>query len=234
MTALPQRNRNRAIGLATAVGVHIAAVALLVLFAADPVVPPPPQGDLVAVLPTEPLPPEPPPPVDEEEGAAAPPSRGESDEAPSPPEPPAPLQTPVPAEVSADPGSDAGSGSGVAAGSGAGQGDEGSGRGAGAGGSGTGSGTVTPPVRVAGALTHADYRRADPPAGAAGTVFISFRVRADGSVDRCRVVRSSGFAVFDTATCRLVEQRFRFRPARDARGRAVDYELRTNFTWEPR
>lgn len=234
MAVQPLGNRNRALGLAAAVGVHVAAVALLVLFAADPAVPPKAEGDLVAVLPTEPLPPEPPPPDEEEEGAAAPPSRGESDDAPSPPEPPAPLQTPVPAEVSLDPGSDSGSGSGVAPGSGSGQGGEGSGRGAGAGGSGTGSGTVTPPVRIAGALSHADYARANPPEGAAGTVFIAFRVRADGAVDRCRVVRSSGFDVFDRSTCRLVEQRFRFRPARDARGQAIDYELRTNFTWEPR
>jgi protein TonB len=227
------QNRNRAFGLAAAVGVHVAAVGLLLLFAPDPVAPPEPEGDLVAVLPTEPLPPEPPPPVDEEEGAAAPPSRGDTD-VPSPPEPPAPLQSPTPAEVSPDPGSGAASGAGSAPGSGAGQGGEGSGRGAGAGGSGTGSGRITPPVRIAGALTHADYAAANPPWGASGTVFIAFRVRTDGAVDRCRVVGSSGYDVFDRATCRLVEQRFRFRPARDAQGRAIEYELRTNFTWEPR
>lgn len=226
-------NRNRAFGLAAAVGLHILVIGIIVLFAPDPVAPPEPDSDLVAVLPTEPLPPEPPPPVDEEEGAAAPPSRGDSD-VPSPPEPPAPLQSPTPAEPSIDPGSGAASGAGVAAGSGAGQGGEGSGRGAGAGGSGTGSGRFTPPVRIAGALTHADYARANPPRGAAGTVYIAFRVSTDGAVDRCRVVGSSGYQVFDSATCRLVEQRFRFRPARDPQGRAVDYELQTNFTWEPR
>ena len=233
MAAELLHNRNRAFGLAAAVGLHVLVIALIVLFAPDPVAPPEPDSDFVAVVPTEPIPPEPPPPVDEEEGAAAPPSRGDSD-VPSPPEPPAPLQSPIPAEPSIDPGSGAASGAGAAAGSGAGQGGEGSGRGAGAGGSGTGSGRFTPPVRIAGALTHADYARANPPRGAAGTVFIAFRVGTDGSVDRCRVVRSSGYEVFDSATCRLVEQRFRFRPARDPRGRAVDYELQTNFTWEPR
>lgn len=233
MAVQPLHNRNRVLGLAAAVGLHVLVVGLLVLFAPGPVAPPAPDSDLVAVLPTEPLPPEPPPPVEEEEGAVAPSSRGESD-VPSPPEPPAPLQSPTPAETSPDPGSESASGAGVAAGSGAGRGGGGSGRGAGAGGSGTGSGTVTPPVRIAGALTHADYARTRPPRGAAGTVFIAFRVRADGAVDRCRVTRSSGYEVLDRATCRLVEQRFRFRPARDARGRAIDYELRTNFTWEPR
>lgn len=227
-------NRNRALGLSAAVGLHVVVIALLVLLAPDPVAPPEPDSDLVAVLPTEPLPPEPPPPpVEEEEGAAAPPSRGDTD-VPSPPEPPAPLQSPVPAEPSIDPGSETASGAGAAAGSGAGQGGEGSGRGAGAGGSGTGSGRVTPPVRIAGELTHADYARTNPPRGAAGTVFIAFRVRTDGRVDSCRVVRSSGYDILDRATCRLVEQRFRFRPARDAQGRPIDYELRTNFTWEPR
>lgn len=228
------RNRNRALGLAAALAVHVAAVALLVLFTPEPLAPPEPEGDLVAVLPTEPLaPPPPPPPVEQEEGAAAPPSRGETD-APSPPEPPAPLQSPTPAEPSIDPGSESASGASVAAGSGSGRGGEGSGRGAGDGGSGTGSGRVTPPVRIAGALTHADYARTNPPRGAAGTVFIAFRVRTDGAVDRCRIVRSSGYDVLDRATCRLVERRFRFRPARDAQGRAIEYELRTNFTWEPR
>ncbi len=91
-----------------------------------------------------------------------------------------------------------------------------------------------PPVRVAGELTNADYRRAGAAAGAAGTVVVGFRVRRDGAVDRCGVVRSSGVAAFDAATCRLIEQRFRYRPAQDAEGRPIDYEIRTDYTWQPR
>jgi protein TonB len=125
--------------------------------------------------------------------------------------------------VDAGPGTN--SGAGVAAGSGGGAGGQGSG---------PGGGAATPPQRVAGELTNADYRRARPPSGAAGTVVVEFRVRADGGTDSCRVIRSSGFAVFDQATCRLIEQRFRFRPARDATGRAIDWQIRTDYTWAPR
>jgi len=141
---------------------------------------------------------------------------------------------PTPAEIAIDPGSDQAAGAGAAAGSDIGQGGSGSGSGAGGEGTGRGAGLVSPPVRVEGALTHADYRRVRPPEGAAGTVRVSFRVRADGRADRCSVLRSSGVAVFDEATCRLIERRFRYRPARDAAGRAIDWTIRTEYTWTPR
>src|SRR5690606_23240948 len=131
------------------------------------------------------------------------------------------------------PGSRSASGAGSAPGSGAGQGGEGSGRGAGAGGAGTGSGRITPPVRIAGELTNADYRRANPPRGAAGTVFVSYTVASDGTVRACSVLRSSGYEVFDRATCRLIRERYRFRPARDASGQAIEWQIRDDYTWTP-
>jgi len=139
--------------------------------------------------------------------------------------PPIVLAPPTPVEPSIDPGSEAGSGSGASAGSGSGQGGSGSGEGGGA---------VIPPRRIAGTLTNADYRRTRPPEGAAGTVVVSYRIRTDGRVDRCTVLRSSGYEVLDAATCRLIEQRFRFEAARDAGGRAIDWDVRTDYTWEPR
>jgi protein TonB len=48
-----------------------------------------------------------------------------------------------------------------------------------------------------------------------------FEVGVDGRVSDCRVVRSSGNAELDATTCRLIERRFRYAPARDAQGRAV-------------
>jgi protein TonB len=89
-------------------------------------------------------------------------------------------------------------------------------------------------VRVAGALTDADYRRTRPPEGAAGTVTVGYRIRTDGRVDRCAVLRTSGYETLDSATCRLIEHRFRFEPARDASGRAIDWAVRTEYTWRPR
>lgn len=224
MAAELLHDRNRAFGLAGAIGVHVLAIALLLLVR-DPASPPAaPEPDLVAVSLREPPPPRP-PPEPEAPDAPAPPSRGMEREAPSPPIPPVVLAPPTPAEPSVDPGSGPGSGVGETAGSGTGQGG---------GGSGEGGGAATPPVRIAGALTNADYRRTRPPEGAAGTVVVSYRIRTDGRVDRCTVLRSSGYAVLDEATCRLIEQRFRFEPARDAAGRPIDWEVRTDYTWRPR
>lgn len=225
-------NRNRAVGLIGAVVFHALAIGLVVLLGTGQVPLPVSRDSLVAVTFNQPPPPAP-PPDRAEEGAAAPTSRGPS-EAPSPPQPPRPLPTPTPATVSVDAGAAAGAGAGVAAGSGAGRGGEGTGSGSGGSGTGSGSGTVTPPQRIAGGLTNGDYRNARAPQGAFGTVLVEFRVRADGNVDSCRVLRSSSYPMFDEATCRLIQQRFRYRPARDAEGRAVDWTIRTDYTWAPR
>jgi protein TonB len=224
MAAELLHDRNRAFGLAGALAVHALAIALLLLVRSPERLPQPPDRALVAVPLREPPVPPPPPERAEEPDAPAPPSRGVR-EAPAPPSPPIVLASPTPAEPSVDPGSGAGSGTGDAAGAGSGEGGSGEG---------DGGGAATPPVRIAGALTNADYRRTRPPQGAAGTVVVNYRIRADGRVDRCAVLRSSGYAVLDEATCRLIEQRFRFDPARDAVGRAIDWEVRTEYTWRPR
>jgi protein TonB len=214
----------RTVGVAGALALHGLAVALLILLPPSLPSPAAPEARLVAVRLTEPPPPPPPPPPAQAPQAPAPPSRG-ADAPPSVPLQPRPLQSPSPAEPSVDAGPGLASGAGTGAGSGAGLGGDGSG---------SGGGAATPPQRIAGELTNADYSRARPPSGAAGTVLVEFRVRTDGRADSCRVMRSSGFAVFDQATCRLIEQRFRFRPARDAAGRAIDWQIRTDYTWAPR
>ncbi|WP_173204413.1 energy transducer TonB [Sphingopyxis sp. BSNA05] len=48
-----------------------------------------------------------------------------------------------------------------------------------------------------------------------------FTVGADGRASDCRIHQSSSHATLDATTCKLIEQRFRFEPARDASGRAV-------------
>lgn len=225
--------RSRMIGIAGTVGANALLLAALLTLHGGDGVPAERDPGLSAIVTTELDPPPPPEPDAAEEGASAEPSRGETAE-PSRPEPPAPLASPIPAEPAPDAGAGAASGRGTAAGSGAGSGGSGTGSGSGQGGSGRGSGAVTPPVRIAGALTDADYRRVGPPQGAGGTVTIAFRVRTDGRVDSCRIERSSGWQVLDAATCRLVTARFRFRPARDAAGRAIAWSLKTDFTWVPR
>jgi protein TonB len=166
---------------------------------------------------------------------AAPFSRGRTIAAtPAEPSPAQTLVQTTPAETSIDPGTSQRSGSGASASSGAGHGIASTGASSGDGGTGRGINPVSGPVRIAGALTHEDYRRANPPRGAAGTVVVSFRVRTDGHVDQCQVLRTSNYPLFDDATCELIKQRFLFQPARDAEGRDVEWEVQTDFRWVPR
>ena len=220
-------NRNRAIGASATLVINALLVMLLMTLSSD-IAPPASRAPGLSTF--DIAQPPPPPPDTKPAGAAAPPSRGTT-KAPSRPKP---LPSPTPAEPAPDVGSQSASGAGSAAGSGAGQGGQGNGSGSGASGTGAGGGAVTAPVHVSGSLSDADYARSGLPKGAAGTVLIGFRVRSDGGVDRCRTVRSSGYAAIDRDTCRLVEQRFRFRPARDAAGRPIDSSLQTDFTWRPR
>ncbi|MEO6387648.1 MAG: energy transducer TonB [Croceibacterium sp.] len=231
MTAQLHQDHDRALALGAAIALHVAAIALIFLLAPDRSPVRSPAAQLVAISLREPPPP--PPPDEIPQGAAAPPSRGQ-DKAPAPPPPPRPLPKRSPAPLAPDAGAADSSGSGAAAGAAAGQGGAGNGSGSGGQGNGAGSGAITPPQRVAGTLTNADYRHARPPDGAAGTVRVEFRVRSDGAVDRCSVLRSSGYAVFDQATCQLIQQRFRFLPARDENGAAIDWTIRTEYTWAPR
>jgi len=116
-------------------------------------------------------------------------------------------------------------------GTGSGSGGEGSGTGSGTAGSGTGgggtggagsggTGTVVARAKLRGGkIVPADYPRAAN--GAQGVVEANLSVNAAGAVTACRVTRSSGNRVLDETTCRLIRERFRFAPARDAEGRAV-------------
>lgn len=220
------------LGVAGAVGVNALILAMLLTLHGS-VAGPEGRTPARTTIVTAELDPPPPPASPEEEGAAGTPSRGDTGE-PSPAEPALPLAQPTPAEPALDAGPGPAAGVGSEAGTAAGTGGSGAGSGSGAGGTGRGAGAFTPPVHVAGALTHADYRRTRPPRGAGGTVRIAFRVSARGRVEDCRVEESSGWRVLDEATCRLVTERFRFDPARDASGRAIDWHLRTEFTWVPR
>lgn len=91
--------------------------------------------------------------------------------------------------------------------------------GASTGGGGGGGGTGA--RQRGGRLMNADYPRSARLAGAEGTVHVRFAVSPEGRAHRCVVTRSSGHAELDATTCRLIERRFRYDPARDAQGRRV-------------
>lgn len=107
------------------------------------------------------------------------------------------------------------------------------GTGSGAQGSGQGNGAVTKPVHISGGIDNAgDYPI--PPGGRnarRGTeVIVRVIVGVDGRARQCSVYRPSPDPEADTITCRLVEQRLRFRPAIDAAGNPVS----APFYWRQR
>ncbi len=68
-----------------------------------------------------------------------------------------------------------------------------------------------PDVRV-------DYPRAAAKEGRHGSALIAFDVLASGKVANCRVLRSSGSADLDAASCSLVLDRARYEPSLDSSG----------------
>lgn len=121
--------------------------------------------------------------------------------------------SPVVAAPVAGPGNDNDAGASDRPGSGFGSGGQGDGFG--------GGGMVSGPRHLSGSITRKDIPRSVWKAGNRGNVVAHFTVGVDGRASDCNVRQSSGHPALDAATCRLIERRFRFEPARDARGRAV-------------
>lgn len=118
-----------------------------------------------------------------------------------------------------------GSGSGPAFGPGAGGGSGGNGYGGGGGG--------TDLEQIAGEITPRDYPRHLREAGVGGVVGLSFRVEPTGLVSRCTVTQSSGVPELDALTCRLIVQRFRYRPSTDRYGRPIADTVDGEHEWIP-
>jgi len=190
------------------------------------------------------LPPPPPPPVarvvpkparsHRPEGAASPPNlRSKATEIVAPP-PVVPLIIPPPviAAPVAGVGSDSTAGAADVAGPGTGSGGIGIGTGSGGAGDGDGDGgDETPPRWRRGRIRDSDYPRGAEEVGVGGTVGVRYTVETNGRVTGCRVTRSSGNRELDAATCRLIEQRFRYDPSRDAAGRPVRSIIVENHSW---
>ena len=185
--------------------------------------------------------PPPPPPIEEtpapqteraapEEAApAAPPAPAAEEKAPAV-EPTPGYDVPPPVAAGLVPSGPAGSAGSAGPGTGSGAGGQGIGTGAGGSGSGPGGGGSRAEL-VSGQIVRADYPRAALEARAEGRVEVRFMVGPDGRVRNCRVSRSSGNPALDQTTCRLVEQRFRWTPARDGRGNPVAEERGWQQTW---
>lgn len=187
--------------------------------------------------------PPPPPPVEEPppavrtdaaEGAASPPNIRSKPSPVAVPPPKVVLKVPPPVVAAPipGPGSDASAGAAEVAGPGTGAGGEGTGTGSGRAGSGSGGGGVASRARhLKGRIVNADFPRAVDRGGPARSVTAHFTVRPDGGVSGCKVARSSGDARLDATTCRLIESRFRYAPAKDGQGRPVEDVMGWKQDW---
>lgn len=232
------RDRRRAALAAAALTAGLGAVLMLGL--AAPALPAlAPAVEPFVLLPPAPLLPKPEPQpqrarAPRPKGAAAPPNRrARATElvAPVPLVPPSlppPLVTIAPLPAT---GTDRSSGAAPVEGLGTGAGGAGAGFGSGDGGDGDGGGGGSDAVQIGGRITGRDYPPGPLRAHIEGRVTIHYVITPRGRVTGCRIVRSSGNAELDTTTCRLVTQRFRFRPARDAMGRKIADELTEDHSW---
>jgi protein TonB len=173
-------------------------------------------------------------PTQTEEGAAAPPSLKANPSpivAPKTPLPVPPVLAAVEKPLPVPEGRDASAGVSSIEGVGSGTGGEGLGSGSGGSGTGGGGGGTRPAERIAGALANRDYPRSALRARAQGSVSVRYTVLPDGRVGDCRIMRSSGHLDLDETTCRLIERRFRYRPALDRSGRPTTATEHKSYDW---
>lgn len=166
-------------------------------------------------------------------GAASKPNRVASATPVIAPPPVIPVFVPPPPIVAAPVAgiaADSSAGAAPVVGPGSGSGGAGDETGSGSAGDGTGSGG-TPSVWLRGRIRDSDYPRAAIDARLEGTLMTRYVIGTNGRVIACRVTEPSGNAVLDDTTCRLVMQRYRYRPARDASGRKVTEEVLQKHSW---
>ncbi|MCA1660818.1 MAG: energy transducer TonB [Novosphingobium sp.] len=174
-------------------------------------------------------PPEPEKQVEEPRGEAAPPAPKATPK-PERVEPPPVVTKPKPQPVATATGTSQRSGA-REAGPGSGAGGQGAGTGAGGSGSGAGGGLSRGVEKVSGELRTRDFPRSGAGERDGRFIIVRYTVGVDGRVGNCRVVQSSGSAEADAITCRLIERRFRYRPALDAQGNPVARETGWKQWW---
>lgn len=140
-----------------------------------------------------------------------------------------PIKPPIQAAPKPGTGSDVSAGATPNPGPGSGAGGRGDGTGSGGSGSGTGGGTKA--AWRSGTIRDRDYPRDASRAKVGGEVEVRFTIQPDGRVTGCRVTRSSGDASLDATTCRLIEERFRFKPATNAAGEPIASQYGWRQSW---
>ncbi|MFS0848233.1 energy transducer TonB [Novosphingobium panipatense] len=146
-----------------------------------------------------------------------------------------PLIVPPPVVTAPRAGTGAAAQSGAADRAGPGQGAGGIGDGDGGGGDGNGDGegddALTRPEQIRGRLRFSDLPRDLREGKTGGELKLRYRIGVDGRVSDCRILVSSGRPSLDATTCRLITERFRFRPSRNSRGEPVPAIMVETHGW---
>jgi len=91
-----------------------------------------------------------------------------------------------------------------------------------------------PPRRdngMGGLFTAADYPSNALKDGRMGRAHVRLRIDEAGAITECSVLRSSGSAELDAATCKVLNERAKFEPARDVDGNATRGIVVTAIRW---
>jgi TonB family protein len=80
-------------------------------------------------------------------------------------------------------------------------------------------------------FTDDDYPKEAIRTGEQGTVAFQLEIGTDGLVAACTVTSSSGSAILDSTTCRLLQQRAKFTPAKSSLGKPVTDTYAGRITW---
>ena len=86
-------------------------------------------------------------------------------------------------------------------------------------------------ANLAALVTADDYPAEAIAKGEEGAVGFRLEIGANGRVTGCTITQSSGSAVLDSTTCRLMQTRARFTPAIDSRGRPAADSLDSRIVW---
>lgn len=93
---------------------------------------------------------------------------------------------------------------------------------------------ATPPRRdkgLRGLFSADDYPITAMKAGRMGRADVRLRVNENGAISECSILRSSGSADLDTVTCKVLNERAKFEPARDVDGKAIRGIVVTSIQW---
>ena len=91
---------------------------------------------------------------------------------------------------------------------------------------------MPPPIQLAQSfISTTDYPAEARRRGEQGRAEFEVDISPEGRVVGCRITRSSGSESLDRATCDIMRERARFRPARDSAGNPVPDVFRSGINW---